>query len=151
MRKWLRRIRGAVGMGLTWAVVWSGVGAIWGLIAGISSGVVFQSGGLFAVVFAALGFVGGAAFSGVLGIIEGRRRFGEMSLPRFAAWGALGGLFLSALTVGALTPGAVWYDVGVLTLLGAGSAAGSLALARRAEDGELLEAGEEALGLTEGA
>ncbi len=36
------------------------------------------------------------------------------------------------------------------TLLGAGSAAGSLALARRAEDRELLEAGEEALGLTEG-
>jgi hypothetical protein len=40
--------------------------------------------------------------------------------------------------------------VGVVTLMGAGSAAGSLALARRAEDRELLEAGEEALGLTEG-
>ena len=38
----------------------------------------------------------------------------------------------------------------VVTLMGAGSAAGSLALARRAEDRELLEAGEEALGLTEG-
>ena len=38
----------------------------------------------------------------------------------------------------------------VLTVLGAGSAAGSLALARKAEDKELLEAGEEALGLTEG-
>jgi len=37
-----------------------------------------------------------------------------------------------------------------MTLLGAGSAAGSLALARKSEDRELLEAGEDALGLTEG-
>ena len=42
-------------------------------------------------------------------------------------------------------------NVGIAALLAAGSAAGSLALARRAEDKELLEAGEEALGLTEGA
>ena len=40
--------------------------------------------------------------------------------------------------------------IAIMALLGAGSAAGSLALARRAEDRELLEAGEEALGLIEG-
>ena len=37
-----------------------------------------------------------------------------------------------------------------MTLLAAGSAAGSLALARKSEDRELLESGEEALGLIEG-
>ena len=28
MKKWLRRIRGAIGMGLTWAVAWFGAGMI---------------------------------------------------------------------------------------------------------------------------
>ena len=100
-----------------------------------------------------MGFVGGAIFSVVLGIAEGRRRFDEMSLPRFAAWGALGGLLLSGLmTIDAGTfTLAQLLEMGVTgILMGAGSAAGSLALARRAEDRELLEAGEEALGLTEG-
>ena len=26
MRKWLRRIRGAIGMGLTWGAAWAGAG-----------------------------------------------------------------------------------------------------------------------------
>ena len=103
------------------------------------------------VLLAVFGFVGGAAFSTVLGITEGRRRFDEMSLPRFAGLGAVGGLLTSVLVGG----GGGWFIletlvfVGVVTLLGAGSAAGSLALARRAEDREFLESGEEALGLIE--
>ncbi len=32
MKKWLRRIRGAVGMGLTWAAAWSGVAFILSLV-----------------------------------------------------------------------------------------------------------------------
>ncbi len=79
-----------------------------------------------------------------------------MSLPRFAAWGALGGLLLGVLAVfaGMLGPGLTLLDpiiAGVTTLLGAGSAAGSLALARRADDQELLEGGEDIaeVGLTE--
>ncbi len=51
--------------------------------------------------------------------------------------------------VGEVTLGEV-LTAGLVTLLGSGSAAGSLALARRSEDRELLEACEEALGLTEG-
>ncbi len=75
-----------------------------------------------------------------------------MALPRVAGWGAGGGLLLAALmfTVGwGFTLGDV-VIMGAMPLLGATSAAGSLALARRAEDKGLLEAGEEALGLTEG-
>ncbi len=79
MKKWLKRIRGAVGMGLTWAVAWGGVGAILRLVVGIISGAPFDelATGVFGVfsTFAILGFVGGVAFSTVLVIAEDRRRF----------------------------------------------------------------------------
>ena len=161
MRKWLRRIRGAVGMGLTWAAGWSPIGAVIGLVMGVVfigpgvglAGVVARYVGLFAT----LGFFGGAIFSTVLRITEGRRRFDELSLPRFAAWGGLGGFLLGVLAItggilglGGLTP-VTAIVAGAATLLGAGSAAGSLALARRAHDQELLEAGADIAdaGLTE--
>ncbi len=66
--------------------------------------------------------------------------------------GGGGGLLIGVLVVGGAVfapgPGSV---VGLLTMLGAGSAAGSLALARRADDRELLDAGEDVadIGLTE--
>ena len=153
MKKWLKRIRGAFGMGLVWAVAWSGVGAILGLVVGVMNGAPFD--GLATVVFgyATMGFVGGVAFSTVLVIVEGRRRFDELSPPRFAGWGAVGGGLLAALmfTVGwGSTAGEVIF-MGIMPLLGAGSAARSLALARRADDRELLEHGADVadIGLTE--
>ena len=154
MKKWLRRIRGAIGLGLTWAAVWSGVGAIIGLASGGGTAGITTAGLAFVLAgtFGALGFVGGAIFSAALGIVAGRRRFDQMSIPRFAAWGAVGGILVSVsahLTLGGGSSVSI-IAATVMTLLGAGSAAGSLALARRAEDRELLEAGEEALGLTEG-
>ena len=157
MRKWLQRIRGAVGMGLIWAAGWFGMGVIF-----LSALLVFGNPpvgiGLAAVVansalLAVSGFIGGVAFSGVLGIAEGRRRFDEMSLPRFAGWGAFGGLLVSALLLsnGLSSVSGMVAVVSVVTLMGAGSAAGSLALARRADDRELLEAGADIadIGLTE--
>jgi len=167
MKKWLKRIRGAVGLGLTWAVGWASVGAVIGLVyffgvIGVQSGLLGAFLAAYVRMFATLGFLGGAIFSTVLGIAEGRRRFDELSLPRFAAWGALGGLLLGviALTGWAGTLPVVLGRVmgpmdflvaGVATLLGAGSAAGSLALARRADDKELLEHGADVadIGLTE--
>ena len=136
-------------MGVTWAVGWLGTLAIAEVaMSGFGGPLV---GNL--VIFAGSGFVAGTAFSVALGIAGGRRRFDEMSLPRFAAWGAVGGLVTMGVLMAIYPGGALltYMVVGsVVTLLGAGSAAGSLALARRAEDRELLEAGEEALGLTEG-
>jgi len=90
-----------------------------------------------AVLFAVLGFVYGGALSVVLGIAEGRRRFDEMSLTRFAAWGAIPAFVLFVLP-GGFGGGLLVQMVygSAVTLLGAGSAAGSLALARRAEDRE---------------
>ncbi len=145
MRKWLKRIRGAVGMGLTWAAAWFGVGAlieVVTMVLGISSNIAVLE---LAAAFAIMGFVGGAAFSTVLAVTEGRRRFDEMSLPRFAAWGAVGS-FLLALPLLLLAWDPLALDGlfgigGVVALMGAGSAAGSLALARRADDRELLDSG----------
>ncbi len=152
MKKWLKRIRGVLGTGLTWAAAWSVVGTIiWGVpyvIGGSPFGLVA---GLvtFFVTFAVMGFIGGAALSVVLGIAEVRRSFEQRSLPRFAAWGAVGGLLLSMLmfTNGEGFTLANVIGVGVTALMTAGSAAGSLVLARRADP--LLESGE-GLGLLEG-
>ena len=147
MKKWLKRIRGAVGMGLTWAAAWAAVGGlavVFGL--GPEGGATFAFSLGYAFGLGVAGFIGGAAFSVVLGIAEGRRRFDEMSLPRFATWGAVGGLLFGVLW----WPGTL-VRLGIATLLGAGCAAGSLALARRADDRELLEHGADVsdIGLTE--
>ena len=168
MTNWLKRIRGAVGMGLTWAISWSAVGALVAVLPGTMRAGYFPIVPLivgFATQFAALGFVGGAAFSVVLGVTEGRRRFNQMSLPRFALWGAFGGLIIWAVrvTVGESVMSFLWsagvpalngsgaISGGIIVLLGAGSAAGSLALARSVDDQERLAARESVaeVGLTD--
>ncbi len=63
------------------------------------------------------------------------RRADEMSLPRFAAWGAVAGLLLSMPLLSALGFSLVNVVLaGVQALMCAGCAAGSLALARRADE-----------------
>jgi len=131
MRKWLRRIRGGVGIGLTWAMTWFGAGMVWRFVVGFPPGDV-----PFPLVFGALGFLTGATFSAVLGVVEGRRRFDQMSVPRFATLGAIAGLLFSvplALTGGEFL---IWLPP-VVALAGTASAAGTLALARKAEEREL--------------
>jgi len=137
VKKWGRRIRAALVMGLTWGVAWSGAGAVLARVPGFSSDLPFP------LLFAPLGFVTGIIFSGILASIEGRRGFDRASLPRFAAWGAASGLLLSGIfVVGAAFRGAaLWGEFLVfgppLAIAGAVCAAGSLAVARRAERREL--------------
>ena len=131
--KWMRRIRGAIGMGFTWGAAWAG--------AGIALAVVtrFQADAPFPLVFGVLGFFAGVVFSGLLALTEGRRRWDQMSLPRFAGWGALGGLLLAAVFAKAASLG--WADVLVVAPTFAAAcavcASGSLAVARRAVRWEL--------------
>jgi len=146
MKKWLRRLRGAFGMGLTWGLTWFGVGMVMLL------GLLLVTGSTGADVpyplgFGAFGFVAGVTFSGVLGLVEGRRRFDQMSLPRFAGWGAVGGFLLASILVLVVALGGDITFLSNLVVLGpifaaagAACASGSLALARRAEDRELLDA-----------
>ncbi len=141
MKKRMRQIRGAVRMGLTWAVGWGLVGALIELIQEFVPGWNGALVDIFPVALAVPAFLGGVVFSGVLSIAGGRRRFGEMSLPRFARWGALGGLLVSVpiMILSGFSPPSL-FVAGTVTLLCTGSAAGSLALARRAEDRQLLDA-----------
>jgi hypothetical protein len=137
MKKWGRRIRGAIGMGLAWGAAGFAAGV---LLARVPS---FDSDLPFALLFAPLGFIAGIIFSGILVVIEGRRGFDRMSLSRFAGWGAVSGLLLSGVfAVGAAFRGeSLWGEFFVfgpaLAMASAVSAAGSLALARRAERREL--------------
>ena len=149
MKKWLKRIRGAVGVGLTWAAAWLGVGVIMGLVffgSRVDAELLAN-----ALNSAVLGFIGGTVFSVALGIAERRATFDQMSLPRFAGWGAVGGLLVSLVLLSNQGVFGAALIVGTFALLGAGSAAGSLALARRADDRELLDAGADVadIGLTE--
>ena len=138
MKQLLRRVRGAVGIGLTWAAAWFGAGMVLLLVVGFGAADV-----PFPLFFGLLGFLAGTAFSGVLAILGGRRRFDQMSLPRFAGWGALGGVLLSGALALAMGPGGEFLVLGpVFALAGAISGAGTLALARRAEGRARLEAGD---------
>jgi len=91
------------------------------------------------LVFGVFGFIAGVTFSGLLVLTEGRRRFDQMSLPRFAGWSAVGGLLLSAIKANASSLG--WGDVlAIAPTFGvscAACASGSLVVARRAVGREL--------------
>jgi hypothetical protein len=157
MNRWLRRIRGAVGMGLTWAVGWPLGGVLIGMGSILLPGLPWEA--FFEVFDAPLpalagpGFLGGVIFSSILGIAGRHRRFDELSLARVAAWGALGGLLLgllpSTMVLLGLATSTGKFSLGMIaamlvvptTLLAAVSASGSLALARMSEDRELLDAG----------
>ena len=159
MNKWLRRMRGAVGMGLVWAAGWAVAGVLIGVSSILLPGLPWDS--FFQVFDAPLpamaipGFFGGVFFSMVLGIAGRHRRFSELSLPRFAAWGALGGLLLILFPFALVAVGlasregsslGTWQIIATISgpfiLLSAAAASGSLLLARKAQDRESLAVSE---------
>ncbi len=80
--------------------------------------------------------------------VQNLTRFEELSLPRFGAWGAVSGLLIGGLALGAgAAPGVspLWLRaaaiLGPVALLNAVSAWGTLTLARRAATPKALEAG----------
>jgi hypothetical protein len=127
----MRRIRGGVGIGLSWAFAWFAAGMILLLIVGPGAADV-----PFPLGFGFLGFLAGVTFSGILGITERRRRFEQMSIGRFALWGGIGGVLFSLLFVpfAGLGLGGLALLGPIFGLSGAACAAGSLAIARKAEE-----------------
>jgi membrane protease YdiL (CAAX protease family) len=144
MRKWLRRIRAALLMGVTWAVVW--------LPAGLLLGLVLDPDGSmdepWILVGTYPGFLAGVVFSIVLGIAARRRKLDDLSVAKVAGWGAVAGVIIGSLpfVLGDQGPDAerVWLlpvvVISSITLLSAVSAAGSLVLARKSERQELPDA-----------
>ena len=147
MKKWLRRMRGAVGMGLVWGVAWGLCGVAIALVAKLIPGALDPSDAPLPAL-AYPGFIGGVLFSIVLGVAGRRRRFSDLSVRQFALWGALGGLLLSLVPAAMVAVGlahanaSLWLITGAIvgpfTVLCAGSAAGSLMLAKRVERGASL-------------
>ena len=145
MHHMMRRIRGAAGMGLTWALGWGLVGGVLEFFANFIPALNVVD--MWIQSLAIPGFIAGAAFSVVLGVAGRGRAFGELSLPRFASWGATGGLLLGAtlflIRVANAGLPASWLPtmvvLGTLTTLSAASAAGTLALARRGEASPALD------------
>jgi len=143
MGNWARRLRGTIGMGLTWALGWAVIGG------GVMEGIFDPDGKLLDMwpqTLAIPGFIGGVVFSGLLWATAGRRRFEELTLASFGGWGAAVGILLGSLALAAgLAPGVapLWLRVAVIVgppaLLSAVSAAGTLALARLAAGRNRLE------------
>lgn len=144
MKKWLKRIRAAVTMGLLWAVPWAIVAVLIGMVVDPDE----SMDEMWWVIGAYPGFLGGVLFSIVLSIAERRRNLSELSVRRFAGWGAVAGLAIGVLPFMLGTPSAeidvarlATVVIGSFTAMSAASAAGSLALARRGEARALLDTG----------
>ena len=122
-------------MGFTWGAAWSVAGVA------VAAAFRFQADAPFPLIFGVLGFVAGVVFSALLALTEGRGRFDQMALPRFAGWGAVGGVLLAAVFAKAASLG--WGDVLAIVptfaLASAVCASGSLAIARRAARRELAD------------
>jgi hypothetical protein len=146
-----KRLRAALGMGVTWAFGW----ALAGIVIGVATLLIPGPWSVFgddgpAVMLAIPGFFAGTIFSLVLGVAGRRHGFGDLSLPRFTAWGAVGGVLLSLVPLALLalsnvvitlvgetppdsgiTVGVIAKMAGTFMLCGAVSAYGTLVLARR--------------------
>lgn len=139
-------------MGLSWAVVGFVAGGVIELIHNIWPNPIGGAVDIWPAVLAYPGFFGGIAFSAVLGVVGRRRRFDELSLPMFAAVGALGGVMVSLIPAAAVALGIASVNesllritlslLGPFALGGAAAASGTLLIARMAEDQELLQDGQ---------
>jgi hypothetical protein len=147
-----QRLRGALGIAIVWAVAWLPFGVLLALYRYCCGGpttfdapppeflllrlILYATG-----VWLLGGAVAGFLFAAVLAFAERGRTIAGLRLGRTVLWGAFGAAILPALVlthdaVGQAYPG--WWEgaailVGISAILGAGSAAATLALARASE------------------
>ena len=144
----VRRLRGLLGVGLTWGALWSAIGAGVGLVLGV---VAPDAWGLTDRVFdwtigmGLYGLVSGVGFGSLLSLREGRSTIFDVSLRRTAMLGVLGSAAVPLL-FGALgtfeigtTTAEVLGAILVTGVLGGTFAPAAIVIARRAE----LRAGED--------
>lgn len=141
IKKLLRRLRGILGTGLTWAVGWAGVTVALSLIGGVPFPFLFR----VVLSGAAQGFIAGGVFATILSVAERRHTLEDLSLRRVALWGGIGGACLFVPIYPMLMSAGIplfrlALPLAINALMGAGFASGSVALARRADhrliDGE---------------
>jgi hypothetical protein len=147
-----QRLRGALGIAIVWAVAWLPLGVLSALYRYCCGGsmtfdalpprFLFLRLILYATGMWLLGgAMAGLLFAAVLALAERERTIAYLRVGRTVLWGAFGAAILPALV---LTRDAVgqahtgWWEgaailVGISAILGAGSAAATLALARASE------------------
>ncbi len=148
MRPILRKLRGALGIALTWAVTWAVAGVA--LVAVIYVSVdpwpdeipFWELARVFPFRLGLYGLMSGALFSGALATIHRRRALGELKPAWVGLWGGLagflisiGGLGIAVASAGGIPSGE---PVGALLLgaslifggLGAATAVGTIMLAK---------------------
>ena len=151
MKVFLKRLRGIIGTGLTWAVGWMGlIGLVVFPVLALLGNPIFSDFGLYlknVFIVGQLGFIAGGSFGLVLTALERRKKLENLSFTRIALWGGIGGLVLVAIGG---PSGGIWFLGPILcTLMGIGSATGTVALAKRAER-KLIEGEDEPLPALEG-
>jgi hypothetical protein len=130
MRAFLRKCRGTLGMGAIWSVAWAGIfAAIWVVVGIVDPDSIDPGEGPLGVarIGAIFGFVSGIAFGVTLAMADGRKVLRSLSVGRAALWGAIGTAAFPLLT-------AVNNSMLIFVCpIGAALAAGSVAIAKRAQ------------------
>lgn len=137
----IQRVRAAVVIGLVWSILWAATGVAfesWRVFFGSPHlAFPFQYWPRFALggamVFGTFGFIAGVAFAHVLAKRARGRALHDIALTHATRWGALAG-FASIVVTPLLTRTVAWPLVivtgAVFALVGAGSAAVTLSIAR---------------------
>jgi hypothetical protein len=145
MKQFLRRLRGIIGTGLTWAVGWMGlIGLVVFPVLALFGAPIFSDFGLYlknVFIVGQLGFIAGGSFGLVLTALERRKKLENLSFTRIALWGGIGGLVLVAIS-GPASGGSFLGPIIFFTLMGIGSATGTVLLAKRS-DSKLIEGAED--------
>lgn len=98
----LRRLRGLIGVGLSWAILWAAVIFAIGTVILIFDPASIDAGEepwrMALTIVAPVGFVSGVLFGGMLMGAERKKSIRDLSLWRVALWGAIGGAALPLLT-----------------------------------------------------
>ena len=128
MTQFVRRLRGALGIGLAWGVLWAALGAALAIIIGVVDPDQIGPGegpARVALILGLVGFLSGLGFAGLLALAERRSTLHDLSLGRVALWGLLGGVAIPLLMG---TDGSMGWLTGPM---GAILATASVAAARR--------------------
>jgi hypothetical protein len=131
MSGFLRRLRGAIGLSLTWGAVWAALFVtLFLVIAALDPRSIDQGEtlSLGAAIGAAYGFVTGVSFSALLLIAERRRTLRDIPLARVALWGAIAAAVMPLASLPADNRMIIF-----MSPISAALAVGMMALARRAD------------------
>ena len=126
----LKKLRGAVGLAVTWGALWAAIFAAIVTVVGFIDPDSIDPGEVpvrVAMIGAVYGLVSGAVVALLFAVAERRKTIRDLSLGRAALWGAIGTAVFPLFTQVS--------DSMVLILcpIGAALAAGSVAIAKRAE------------------